>query len=423
VITATLQAGPRLNELRRRLGGRDVVGQTAVYAVASAAASMANGVAKGLAAAILSVPDFAVFAFSQTLLTYLALFFEFGLFLPAARACALASGDEGRDLIGTAIVLYIPVAVAFVVTVFGASFIVDDIFRVHAGHTLRAVAVISFGWPFAFVGLQLAQGVGRLHISAIVALGASLIFVGAFALARLVMGHITVDAALMCQCGGLAIGAFVLASWLRPRFVAWRSHVRPIVRDARRYGFAVYIGRVLSIGTYNMDVLMLGALAPGKAVASYVLAGAISIGAALPVVSLGNALFAPLARAERIGRTSLIAAWVVGLATVPIAWVGSRLAVDYLFSAAYQPVVTLVIPLTMASALRGVTGLYNSFLAAHGRGRALRAAGVVLTTSNLLLNFALIPAFGADGAAWASFIALLANLVAYVVGYRRAIQS
>ena len=59
------------------------------------------------------------------------------------------------------------------------------------------------------------------------------------------------------------------------------------------------------------------------------------------------------------------------------------------------------------------------YLSAHALGRALRNAGLVLTVSNVVFNFALIPPFGAAGAAWASVLALVANLAAHVVGYRR----
>jgi Na+-driven multidrug efflux pump len=67
-----------------------------------------------------------------------------------------------------------------------------------------------------------------------------------------------------------------------------------------------------------------------------------------------------------------------------------------------------------------VTGIFNTFLSGHGRGRDLRNAGFVLTGSNIAFNFALIPPFGAAGAAWASLLALLANLIAHVVFYRRS---
>jgi O-antigen/teichoic acid export membrane protein len=71
--------------------------------------------------------------------------------------------------------------------------------------------------------------------------------------------------------------------------------------------------------------------------------------------------------------------------------------------------------------VRGVTMVYNSFLSAQARGKELRNASAVLTISNLVLNFMLIPRFGALGAAWASFIALVLNLAAHVAYYRRAV--
>jgi len=44
----------------------------------------------------------------------------------------------------------------------------------------------------------------------------------------------------------------------------------------------------------------------------------------------------------------------------------------------------------------------------------------VLALSNVAFNFALIPRFGAQGAAWASLLALGVNFLAHVYFYRRA---
>jgi O-antigen/teichoic acid export membrane protein len=93
------------------------------------------------------------------------------------------------------------------------------------------------------------------------------------------------------------------------------------------------------------------------------------------------------------------------------------------FSHRYSPAVRLVAPLALAQAIRGVTSVYNSFLSAQARGTELRNTGVILTFSNIVLNFALIPPFGATGAAWASLIALIANLFAHVFYYRRSLAN
>lgn len=67
--------------------------------------------------------------------------------------------------------------------------------------------------------------------------------------------------------------------------------------------------------------------------------------------------------------------------------------------------------------------MYNSFLSAQARGRDLRNAAFILTSFNIALNFALIPSYGAKGAAWASLVALVANLAAHIFYYRRTVEN
>jgi O-antigen/teichoic acid export membrane protein len=113
----------------------------------------------------------------------------------------------------------------------------------------------------------------------------------------------------------------------------------------------------------------------------------------------------------------------VGIATVVVASVLAYPFIEIVFSASYLPAAALVLPLALAQMVRGVTTVYNQYLAAHARGRELRNAAIVLTISNVVLNFALIPPFGAMGAAWASVLALVVNLVAHVVYYRQSLAD
>lgn len=393
--------------------------QAATYAGATAAASALNGVSKGLLAVVLSVSAFGSFAVSQTLLTYVSMFCEFGLFLPAARACALTDDTDAREIIGAAFVLYLPVAGVFAFSIFALSFCADSLFHVHVAMALRITALFSIGWPFAYVGLQLSQGVARLYVSALSSLLASALFLLGLLLTRIVSGHTTVALALLIQSAGLLVAGAVLVFWLKPRFVHVLSRIATLVQGAKDYGFQVYVGRVLSIGTYNMDVLMLAAFTSAEQVANYALAGAIASGVGLPVTGFANAMFSRLTRSPRLERIWLGAAWAIGLVMVPITWALTTFAVGTLFPETYTPMIALVVPLTLAQAVRGVTGIYNSFLSAHGRGRELRNAAIVLTVSNVILNFALIPPFRAEGAAWASLVALVANWIAHMVGYRQ----
>ena len=130
-----------------------------------------------------------------------------------------------------------------------------------------------------------------------------------------------------------------------------------------------------------------------------------------------------MVRHGQIERRWLLGSWVVGLASAAAAWIFAAPFIDALFSHRYSPAVGLVGPLALAQAVRGVTGVYNSFLSAQAKGRELRNAAFILTSFNIALNFALIPPYGAKGAAWASLVALVANLRSHIFYYRRSIAD
>ena len=85
------------------------------------------------------------------------------------------------------------------------------------------------------------------------------------------------------------------------------------------------VGRVLALGTYNMDVLMLAALANPKDVATYALAGSIAVPVSLPASGLAMSLFGNMARVVRLKKSwvlssisiSLLSAIIVSALTVP----------------------------------------------------------------------------------------------------------
>jgi O-antigen/teichoic acid export membrane protein len=397
-----------------------VVWQAIAFAGASLAANGFAVVATSILTRHLNTSAFGSFSFALSVLFFAALFFEFGLLFPAGRLAALAGGGESRNIVGAALLVYLPIGVLFAGTIFALSFWIDGWFNVHSGHALRVAAPVAIAFPFPLVLQQIAQGVDRLHVASAATASAQFVFVALLAL-RLVGGDgMTAASGLLLRSLGLLLAMIGAALWLRPTFHAVARWTRRLAREARQWGFQLFIGRVLSIGTYNMDVLMLGVWTTSRSVGFYVLAGAVAAASGLPVTGAAAALFARMAHAPAIAQRWLVVAAVVGTGCALAAWLLAEPAIRVVFSARYLPAATLVLPLALAQLVRGVTGIFNTFLSAHGRGRELRNAGFVLTLSNIAFNFALIPPYGAKGAAWASLLALVANLVAHVVFYRRA---
>jgi O-antigen/teichoic acid export membrane protein len=395
--------------------------QTAGFAGASLAGNVFALVATALLARNLTTAEFGSYSFSITLLFLVALFFDFGLFSPAARLAATTDGRKRREVVGCALLIYLPVGAGFSATIFALSFGVDTWFHVDAGHALRVAALPAAAFPFVLVLQRLAEGTARLHVASVSTAFAQLFFVAFVATALLlVAGSLSTAGALTLRSLALLLVTGACALWLRPIFRGARHWLPEFMRQAKEWGLPAYVGRILSIGTYNMDVLMLGIWTDSRSVGFYSLAGSLATASGLPVIALAAALFAPLARQPAIARRWIMIATFVGALCALVAWLLAEPVVRIFFSPRYLPAAGLVLPLALAQFVRGVTGVYIAFFSGHGRGRDMRNAAFVLTISNIALNFALIPPFGARGAAWASLLALSANLVAYVSLYRRS---
>jgi O-antigen/teichoic acid export membrane protein len=397
--------------------------QTTLFAAFSAVASLVSAVAIAILARNLSVSAFGSFSFALSFLTFSAMFFEFGIFAAVSRMAAQSQGRDRREVLGSALLLFVPIAFAFVLTTFVASFWVDEVFNVDAGFALRVTAPLAFVYVFASIAVQIAQGADRLHVYSVTSALAQVTFLLLIAIAVASTNSIGVSIPLAAR-GAAALAAMtVVTLWLRPVFASTRKHVREIISQARAYGVQVYVGRLLGIGTYNMDVLMVGAWTSADQVGLYTLAAAMAAVVGLPVTGFSAALFPRLVRHHTVDRRWLLVSTASGVAGIIFLWLFQGPLVKLFFSSRYGDVGEYVVPLAAAQAVRGVTGIYNSFLAAHGYGRDLRNAALVLTASNVALNFALIPPYGALGAAWASFFALVANLGAHMIFYRRQTGS
>jgi O-antigen/teichoic acid export membrane protein len=410
-------AAPILNRAVAALASRHAR-QATVFTGSTVLVSALGVVTTAILARHLSNELFGSYSFAVNYLAFAALFFEFGLFPPAARLAALGEGDDSRRVVGAALLVYLPIALGFSLFAFASSYAVDSVFDVHAAGALRAAAFLAGGVPFVLVAQQLAQGVDRLHVWSLT----QLLFQGLFLV--FLVGTpfgISITSALVLRMLALLVAMVVAAWWLRPLFSDLMRLIRTIGAHTRRYGFAMYTGRLLSIGTYNMDVLMLAAFRDGRSVGFYTLAGSVAAVAGIPIQGLTTSLFARMASQRTIGRELVAFSAVVGLVAALVVWAIAHPFIDLVFSSRYGPAAALVLPLALAQAVRGVTGVYNTYLSAQARGRELRSANIILTTSNAILNVTLIPPFGAKGAAWASLAALIINLAAHVHYYRRAL--
>jgi O-antigen/teichoic acid export membrane protein len=405
----------------RRLATSPITIRTTVFTGAEVVTTGLGGVATLLLARNLSTSQFGAYSFAISALAFGAMFFEFGLFIAPARQLARDRGHPG-EIVAATTAAYLPVGLAFATLVFATSFEVNGWFHVDAGLALRLVAPLTFVFPYEFVVFRVAQGLDRVRLYSLTRTGAKAATVAALAGLLLSSRRLDVGSVLSIELSAMLLAWSAFTVMLRPAYRNVRARLQSFVREAREYGFQAYVGRVLSVGTYNMDTLMVAALTDARSVAFYALASAIAYPVALPGAGLAAALFPRMAKEPRLDRTWLLGAGALALLAAGLACILVRPFLNLTVGAAYLPVASILPPLALASAARSVTSIYNTHLTAHARGAELRNASLALTLSNLALNFGLIPPFGAIGAAWASLLALLCNLAMLMAMYRRVVR-
>lgn len=241
---------------------------------------------------------------------------------------------------------------------------------------------------------------------------------GAFALCALTA------AALVAPSAGAALTAHAVGALLALAVAAgaWRlpepSGTRATLPTRDRLGF--WAVGVMNVAMANVDVLMLSALAPPGAAGPYAVAARLAELPALVLLAANAALAPRVAHAEALGRRRDLArpaCWtartVTALALAGVA--GAALAGDAVlglagpgFVAAWPALVILLAAQTVNAGCGAAALLLDTAGEAHRTAAGVAAGAGV----NLALNAALIPAYGAVGAAVATGAGLASwNLV------------
>lgn len=365
--------------------------------------------------------DYGILAFVVALIGFISLFFEFGFFSAGARLLALANNEkEERSLIGGLLVITIGIALSFSLSIFIFSFFVDSIFKTEIGGILRIISILVSIYPFQYMLQQVCQGANRIEkMSAYNVMPKIWYLIGA--LIVITYFKLTIFLALLLTLSGVIFATVLVIASLKPNFDNLRGNIALIWKETKEYGFHVYLGRVASMATFDLDRMLLSYFVNTTSVGFYSLAMTLTSPMVLLPRSLATSLFKDFAQKDRIPKKVIYFNFLFLLSCVIALILLGEYVVILLFSEKFLPVVPLILPLAVANLFRGMIQPYNMFLGAKGEGKALRNTAFILTGSNLVGNFTLIPLYGALGAAYASLFALFINYFGHIFYYHKSL--
>jgi O-antigen/teichoic acid export membrane protein len=232
---------------------------------------------------------------------------------------------------------------------------------------------------------------------------------------------------LAAYLGASTGAALAMTVVLRRRLVAQSTDdgERCPLRIALAYGLKSHLGNIVAFLNYRIDLFLVNFFVNPAAAGLYVIA--IQLAEKLWLVSqaVSTVLFPRLSEIRHdpdrllaitqiVSRVTLAITLLGAVVAAAIAYVGIGLVFGHRFDAAYLPFVLMLPGIVAGSAVR----ILSSEISARGRPEINLYMALVVVVVNVALNVVLIPQYGINGAAVATSIAYVSNLVLRLLVYK-----
>ncbi|MFN3344175.1 MAG: oligosaccharide flippase family protein [Chloroherpetonaceae bacterium] len=346
-------------------------------------------------------------------------FFEFGILTAGARLLAIQPNKaRERELFSLMMACSLVLLVLFALFLFIASFFVDSLFQTSQpiGGTLALFALPLSFLIFKIYFQLLYQGTNEMlklsfYNAAVQTLFLALL-VGLWWQSNLT----TFSTIAVYSCSSCVVALFLIAKG-KPSLTALNTFKDELWKEIKQYGAKFYVGRTLAVLTQNLDSMLLASLFTSVNVGVY----AVMVFFVSPMQMFSDAYsavrFKKLSSLEVIPASLIKANAFVLLAISAMYLVVGQGIFEWVFPK-YQEHTFLLYPLLLATLINGLSKPYNYFFAAKGMGDVLLRVALVFATSNLVMNFVLIPNYAEMGAAIAMLISMIVLWVLQFFLYR-----
>ena len=367
--------------------------------------------------------EFGLYSFSLAVLGFVSIFFEFGYFASASRLLAQNHDvRKERELLAAAVTITLFIALGFDGSIFGLSFVIDYLFKDKIGDILRTSSIISFAFILPFFMDQLLKGGNHIKYLAYYQIVWKICLFGTL-LVMYAANALTPVNALLAYCGSMMLSILYFVTRLDPSTGNMRRSLREIQDENRRYGFKVYMGRIISTGSFQLDRLLISYFCGVRDVGYYSLASSMCN----PINTFSNALsvskfkefcgYVPISR--RVLTANII---LTGLVSIGVAFLGYVLFF-YFLGSGYREAFPLLLILSVAVAMQSLYQPYNQWMGSNGLGRELfliSAGFACLSVAGYLL---LVPLLGAIGATLSALVSNSYCLVHSRFVYRKTLKN
>ncbi|MFA5070042.1 MAG: glycosyltransferase [Patescibacteria group bacterium] len=372
---------------------------------------------------VLGPASYGVLAFTLSVLSLTAMFFEFGFFSAGARILAVTKEyRERRAFIGGLFLIALCIGLIYSLSVLGISFFIDPIFKTSIAGILRLIAPLAFFLPIEYLMVLICQGTNQIKYLSIYVAGPSVLYFFLL-LANLIFRNNSVTLILFLNISSIAALTIWLAIQLKPLFSDVKQKIKRIIKETKEYGRHVYFGRVIGVSTYNLDNIFISLFVNTTFVGFYSIAVLLTTPVLLLSRALGTTKFRDFSREKTIPFRILASNFLWAFLGSLLVLLFGRYVILILFSSNFLTAADYLLPLSFSVFFQSLYQPYTSFFGAKGKGKWLRNIALTQAIVNISFNVLLIKLYGAMGASVASLISNSFVYVIYLKYYRRYLNK
>jgi O-antigen/teichoic acid export membrane protein len=370
----------------------------------------------------LEVAAYGQYAFFITVILFGRSLFDFGVFEASSRLMTTReTSDQQRSLLGTGLMWAIAFALLSVLILDLVGMVIDSYFEVKVGWLCQK---FSYGAGLyiliAFLNRNL-RGSGSINVLAVLSITPRIIYVILLIFVISFAGF-TLEATLMMLFWGIIITLTGICIYLKPSFKNIQSDSRQILEEVKSYGWHIYVSTVWAEVMIHADKFIISYYLNSQELAYYALAATLTLPLSHFSSALSTSLFNRFARVDMISPRVIRINLIFVVISVAVFILLRKPLIYYLFSAQYAPAIELLLPLSLAFGLAGLSKPYTMFLMANKRGRTVRNISVLIPVIRIIGSILSIPAYGISGVAWVAFIVYLLDLALFMFAYRRYVN-
>lgn len=342
-------------------------------------------------------------AFILSFISFVFLFFDFGLYDSGAKLLANVEdpGDQKR-ILGAYLLLILAVVAVFTAFFYSSSFWIDSLFDTNVNSIVRNISLFASSFLIQTIIAQLCRGLNKINLLfylRVLPIIWYLFFVVLFA----ILDMVSVQRILFARLLGIWVAIIPIIFLLRPDFQELRKSILAVLTDIKEYGFQVFVGRASSTAARQSDRLFIGFFGTTTSVGFYSLAQMLVQPITFFPQALVSSSYRQFVLVERIPRRVffVIIIWLI-ITSLGLLLFGEFI-VELLLSKSFDGVVPLMVIAIIGAVLAGLTQPFSVFLGAKGMGEFMRNMALTFAVYDVIANLILIYLFGPMGAVY-SFV-------------------